>query len=117
MTTPVAGSSQNGPQRVYLQLEAAPWVWRLAAPDPQAAPVLTSHTGLPAKARGSYVDESGGCTSTRSSGLGVVHTLDMETAANAVEAGHWRPEDVAFEALPERFNYVLTPLPSGPPHA
>ena len=29
---------QNGPQRVYVELEAAPWVWRLQArPDPQAA--------------------------------------------------------------------------------
>ena len=34
---------QNGPQRVYVQLEAAPWVWRVA--DAAAGSRLQAHTG------------------------------------------------------------------------
>ena len=33
---------QNGPQRVYVELEAAPWVWRLGGES--NAPAITSHT-------------------------------------------------------------------------
>ena len=35
---------QNGPQRVYVELEAAPWVWRVGPGNFS----VTSHTGLPA---------------------------------------------------------------------
>ena len=38
---------QNGPQRVYVELEAAPWVWRLQT-APRGKLVMTSHTGRPA---------------------------------------------------------------------
>ena len=47
---------QNGPQCVFVELEAAPWVWRLSS---AAAPTLTSHTGLPAQVRSAWLDESG----------------------------------------------------------
>ena len=33
---------QNGPQRVYVQLEATPWVWRVQWPDDPAAPGVPS---------------------------------------------------------------------------
>ena len=45
---------QNGPQRVYVELECTPWVWRVHA-DGQ---VLT-HTGLPATVQGLWLDEAG----------------------------------------------------------
>src|SRR5450755_3669134 len=49
---------QNGPQRVYLELEAAPWIWRLEAVA-GAAPKVVSHTALPASPAEAWVDESG----------------------------------------------------------
>ncbi|MDE2161082.1 MAG: DUF2946 family protein, partial [Burkholderiales bacterium] len=43
---------QNGPQRVYVELEAAPWVWRVGA-DPQAP--VHSHTGRAAQVQASWL--------------------------------------------------------------
>ena len=99
---------QNGPQRVYVELEAAPWVWRLQATP--GAVLITSHTGAPAQFESAWLDESGRLFLATELGLGIVHTLDMEAAAAAVESGTWVPADVAFSDLPERFGYVLKPL-------
>ncbi len=104
---------QNGPQRVYLELEAAPWVWRLAAGDSGAAPSITSHTGLPAKFESAWVDEAGRLFLATDLGFGVVHTLAMETAADAIEAGQWSAEEARFDTLPPRFGYQLKPAPKG----
>jgi hypothetical protein len=60
---------QNGPQRVYVELEACPWVWRLSA-LPGAAPQLLSHTGRPAQATAAWVDESGWFTCRPTSAWG-----------------------------------------------
>ena len=98
---------QNGPQRVYVELEAAPWVWRLA---PGAdGPAITSHTSLPARFEGAWLDEAGRLFLATDLGLGVVHTLDMELAADAVESGRWAPAELRFADLPARFGYTLKP--------
>jgi len=98
---------QNGPQRVYVELEAAPCVWRLAAAAGQA-PAIASHVGAPARFRSAQVDEHGRLFLETDAGYGIVHTLDMEAAADAVERGLWTPEPVAFEGLPARFGYRLS---------
>jgi hypothetical protein len=99
---------QNGPQRVYVQLEAAPYVWRVGAAAPW--PVM-SHTGEPAQPSSAWLDESGRLFLHADIGLGIVHTLDMGPAADAVEQGHWVPRNVVFEELPGRFGYRLAPQP------
>ena len=99
---------QNGPQRVYVELEAAPYVWRLAASDPEA-PAITSHVGTAALFRSAQVDEQGRVFLDTDAGYGIVHTLDMEAAADAVERGLWAPEPVAFAGLPARFGFRLGP--------
>jgi hypothetical protein len=96
---------QNGPQRVYVELEAAPWVWRVADADFG----ITSHTGLAAVPRGSWLDENGRLFVDADLGFGIVHTLDMGAAADAVERGLWAPQTLPFEAMPGRFGYVLKP--------
>jgi hypothetical protein len=102
---------QNGPQRVYVELEAAPWVWRLQAGEPgAAAPRITSHTGLAAHFASAWLDEHGRLFLATGLGLGLVHSLDMELAADAVEAGGWTPTETRFDALPERFGYQLRPM-------
>jgi hypothetical protein len=103
---------QNGPQRVYVDLEAAPWVWRLDAPTGGEAPAVTSHTGLPARALGAWLDEAGRLYLETDLGFGIVHTLDMGLAADAVEAGHWLPRELGFAEMPQRFGYRLAPRPS-----
>ena len=99
---------QNGPQRVYVELEAAPWVWRLQA-DPDGPVLVCSHTGAPAQFESAWLDERGRLFLGTDIGFGVVHTLDMEAAAQAVETGQWRPAEVRFDELPGRFGYVLSP--------
>ena len=100
---------QNGPQRVYVELEAAPWVWRLQ-PGPTSSIVVTSHTGLPAAPSGeAFVDESGRLFLACDLGIGIVHTLDMQVASDVVERGVWRPREIAFDALVERFGVRLSP--------
>jgi hypothetical protein len=97
---------QNGPQRVYVELEAAPWVWRVGADF-----TLHSHTGLPAVLRGSWLDEAGRLFLDTGLGLGIVHTMDMGLAAQAVERGDaaWQPQQLPFADMPGRFGYRLRP--------
>ena len=111
---------QNGPQRVYVELEAAPWVWRLSAASAGStgAPTLTGHTGLAAQFESAWLDEAGRLFLATDLGLGIVHTLDMGLAADAVEAACWVPTEAGFESLPERFGYRLRPAPeAAPAHA
>ena len=96
---------QNGPQRVYVELEAAPWVWRIA-PDGS----VSSHTGMPAQVHGAWLDEPGRLFLDTDLGFGLVHTLDTGLGADAVESGRWVPQTLAFAAMPERFGYKLHPL-------
>lgn len=99
---------QNGPQRVYVELEAAPWIWRLEARAGQA-PAIRSHTGREARHEAALVDESGRLYLATDLGLGIVHSLDMETAADAIEAGHWRTEECRAAELPGRYGHRLSP--------
>ena len=100
---------QNGPQRVYLQLEASPWVWRVGAGP--GAPVH-SHTGLATTVKSTWLDETGRLFLDTDIGYGIVHTQDMLYAAQAVESGAWQPAELAFGQMPKRFGYVLNPQPS-----
>ena len=103
---------QNGPQRVYVELEAAPWVWRVSAGEGASTPwVVHSHTGLAARVDSSWLDDAGRLFLHTDLGHGLVHTLDMALAAQAVEAGQWQPAELSFAQMPARFGYVLRPTP------
>lgn len=97
---------QNGPQRVYVELEATPFVWRV-----DAAPgfAVTAHTGQPAQVNSSWLDESGRLYLHTSLGFGLVHTADMNNAADAVEQGLWQPAMLDSHELPTRYAYVASP--------
>jgi hypothetical protein len=96
---------QNGPQRVYVELEASPYVWRL---QPDGA--VLAHTGLAAgEVRKCLMDETGRLFLVTTLGFGIVHTNDMLSAADAVEQGRWIPEDIAFAAMQSKWGYVLSP--------
>jgi len=104
---------QNGPQRVYVQLEAAPWVWRVQWPDDPsaAAPSVASHTGLPVQVQGCWLDEAGRVYLGSALGLGLVHSQDMLDSARAIEQGLWAPEPLLADAAPARFGFVRAPQP------
>lgn len=96
---------QNGPQRVYVELEATPWVWRVASDG-----MLSSHTGCPALARHTLCDELGRLYVDSPLGLGLVHSLDVVVAAGLLDQGAWpSPEEVRARDLAGRFGFVLSP--------
>lgn len=95
---------QNGPQRVYVELEVTPWVWRLA-PDLS----VSSHTGVAASMRECLLDEQGRVFLLTDLGLGLVHSLDVDLVAAAVEGAGWVPRDVRAADLPARHGFVTSP--------
>lgn len=95
---------QNGPQRVYVELETTPFIWRVADDY-----TVSAHTGAPARVQRSLVDEIGRVYLETDIGFGLVHSLDMLHAANAIESGLWVPQTVAADALPAQFSYVVSP--------
>jgi len=97
---------QNGPQRVYVELEAAPLGWRVDAAYGWAA---TAHTGRSARVQCCVLDELGRLYLDTDLGFGLVHSQDMLYAAEAIEQGSWLPEECLAADLPTRFGYVLSP--------
>lgn len=95
---------QNGPQRVYVELEATPLIWRIQ-PDFTAV----AHTGQPGRIQRCVVDEQGRLYLDTDLGFGLVHTQDTLLAAEAIEQGLWVPLEVATPDLPTRFGYVRSP--------
>ena len=95
---------QNGPQRVYVELAITPWVWRLNPDDS-----VTSHTSVQAQVTRCLCDELGRVYFQTPLGLGLLHTLDVGLAANALERGRWELENVQAASLTERFSYVISP--------
>ena len=98
---------QNGPQRVYVELECTPWVWQVL-PDYR----LQSHTGLQTSAGECLLDEEGRLYIASPQGLGLVHSQDMVLAAEAVEQGVWVPRDVVSANLPVQYGFVRSPAKS-----
>ena len=98
---------QNGPQRVYVELECTPWVWQVL-PDYR----LQSHTGLQTSAGECLLDEEGRLYIASPQGLGLVHSQDMVLAAEAVEQGVWVPRDVVSADLPVQYGFVRSPVKS-----
>ncbi len=101
---------QNGPQRVYVELEAAPLVlgvqrhqdgWRVGCAQ------LADAEDLPV--RGAWADERGRLFLDTGRGFGLVRSLDMASAADALEAGLWSLQELPFDAMPARFGYRLSP--------
>lgn len=99
---------QNGPQRVYVELEAAPWVWRLHRHD-DGALACESHTGQPAAVRQAWLDENGRLFVLTPLGFGLVHSQDTGLAAEEIEAGRWMLHDMPFGHMPQHFGFCLSP--------
>ena len=102
---------QNGPQRVYVELELAPWVWRLHRVADTVE--LRSHTGEELRCsdvRAALLDGQGQLYLYTPLGLGSVHTQDMLDAAAALELGMLPlPQEVKRKELPSRFGFVPSP--------
>lgn len=112
---------QNGPQRVFVELEAAPFVLRLNAEGQ-----LHAHAGNSRSADGQlplagecaiqtgWLDESGHLYydfhHQGALRLGRIHTQDMHLAATALDAGQLpAPSETELAQLQTRYHYLLSP--------
>jgi hypothetical protein len=105
-TKPAPGSFQNGPQRVYVELEAAPYVWRLAAAPAREPPAIASHVGGAARSARPRSTSSGRSSSTPTPAT----ASSIRSTWKPRRRGRARPlgaEPVAFAELPARFGYRL----------
>jgi len=100
---------QNGPQQVFVELECAPWVWRLQ-PDGR----VLSHTGLPSLPTRAWTDEAGRLYLAGEIGLGVVHSQDMLQAAEAVEQRRWDVQATTQVELLQCYRVALSPATKKP---
>src|SRR5690606_22207047 len=95
---------QNGPQRVYVELEDTPMVWR-----GEMGGRVRSHTGVPARPERCLVDEQGHVYLVANGVLGLVHTQDVMRMAGCIEEGGWEPQEVRSADLESDFQFVRSP--------
>lgn len=102
---------QNGPQRVFVSLEAAPWILGVQRIGSDGVEVR-SHTGQAwSLIDAAWVDEAGRLFLTSPHGLGLVRSTDMAAAADLVETGCWEPQATTFAELLARHHVQLDPGP------
>lgn len=130
---------QNGPQQVFVELEQAPWIFRLAGQD-AVEPIFMDHVGNSVLPDGAGIDEQGVLYLMCSARIGVVderdliHLIELMTDANGRKAddlllASWMEADVgaqtlwlalgnglklklqrlSSEELPTQFGYCLRP--------
>ncbi len=95
---------QNGPQRVYVELESTPLIWRIERDGR-----ISAHTGRASEVQACLMDEAGHLYLHTALGLGLVHTQDVGLAAELIEQGHWTLVECRSETLAERYGYVASP--------
>jgi hypothetical protein len=59
------------------------------------------------------MDEQGRVYLDTPLGLGLVHTLDVGLAAEALDAGLWSLQECEARVLPERYGFVPSPQAQG----
>ena len=91
---------------VFVELELAPWVWRL---NPDAVDVVTSHTGQLATVHAAITDERGIFTCTPMWVWAWYTRWTWTSYCRPPEAGHWQLTSVPSHSLPRTFGYVLSP--------
>lgn len=95
---------QNGPQRVYVELAATPYIWRINDEHQ-----VSAHTGHVSAVQHCLLDELGHVYLQCELGFGLVHSQDVARAADALEIGLWTAQTVASADLPRRFAFVKSP--------
>lgn len=95
---------QNGPQRVYVELEQTPWIWRI-----QPSGEIRSHTGRTAKVEAAISDSDGLLYLLTNLGLGIIHAQDMWDASELLESGAWPMQHEEASNLEALHLFVRSP--------
>lgn len=99
---------QNGPQRVFVELESTPHIARIT-PDLR----VQAHNGGLIEPTQALVDEEGMLYLATDSQVARVHTLDMLQALDWLEARRWTPKETRAAELPLRYDFVRHPAQGG----
>lgn len=84
---------QNGPQRVYVRLDGAPWILSLQA-DAQGRPQLQTHTGIPyGPVTHWWLDPEGGLYAQSDAGAGLVADRDLGQVLDTLRTADGQPLD------------------------
>jgi hypothetical protein len=92
---------QNGPQRVFVTLDYAPFVFRVTVSEGGALELVT-HTGRAIRAvSGAWIDEDGALLLSTELGIGVVDDRDLARLVPLIIDANGRalPEDVLDERM------------------
>ncbi len=91
---------QNGPQRVFVDLDYTPLVYRVAS-EVKAPLALTTHTGDTANTLlGAWIDELGTVLIQTDRGIGIVHDQDLDPLlASIIDINGNVIEEGAFDEL------------------
>jgi hypothetical protein len=95
---------QNGPQRVFVELQSAPFVWRIG--DDFS---VWSTADEQQQVLHCAVDELGQVYLLTAHGLGLVHSQDVVLAADALEKQKWNEKKVQSSELESTYGFVKSP--------
>ena len=95
---------QNGPQRVFVELQSAPFVWRIR--DDLS---VWSSTEELQQVKHCAVDELGQVYLQTAQGLGLVHSQDVWLAAEALSQNRWDEKKVQSSELESTYGFVKSP--------
>ena len=95
---------QNGPQRVFVELQKAPFVWRI-----REDLSVWSSTDEAQQVAHCAVDEQGEVYLLTTQGLGLVHTQDVWLAAEALDQQLWDEKKVLSSELESTYGFVKSP--------
>jgi hypothetical protein len=96
---------QNGPQRVFVELQSVPFVWRVLESG-----LLTAAQGQTIELLESLVDENGRLYALTVKGLGLIHSMDIWHAAKALEEKLWAvPKEVQSAHLALDYGFMPSP--------
>ena len=106
---------QNGPQQVFVELEATPWIWRAQWTPSEGGGSLQihSHTGVVLACSDVLqvlLDDAGRVYLLAAQGVGLVHTQDVPDIAQALEQGALPEADEVSVAEIERRYYFVSCL-------
>ena len=97
---------QNGPQRVFVELQSVPFVWRVT----ESGLLTTAQGEVIGLQQESLIDENGRLYAVTSKGVGLSHSMDTWHAAKALEAKLWpAPKDVRSAHLALDYDFMLSP--------
>jgi hypothetical protein len=95
---------QNGPQRVFVELSSAPFVWRI-----QDDLRVTNAAGVAQQVQHCVMDDAGRVYLATVQGLGLVHSQDVWLAAQALEEKRWLEKKMPASELASTYGFVKSP--------